>query len=81
MVVEFIPVSTQGEIEIVERLADEIWREHYTAIIGEAQVNYMLEKFQSVDAIRSQVDEGYEYFIIRFNDEAVGYISVKQEEV
>lgn len=44
-------------------LAGEIWREHYTPIIGAAQVEYMLEKFQSADRIYSDIiNDGYVYF-------------------
>ena len=35
----------------MSRLATDILREHYDPILGKAQNNYMLEKFQSVDEI------------------------------
>ena len=40
--------SVKGKKQIAELawLADIIWHEHFTPIIGEAQVAYMLDKFQ-----------------------------------
>ncbi len=45
-----IEVRNEDQIDIVESLANEIWTEHYTPIIGKDQVKYMLDKFQSKDA-------------------------------
>jgi len=64
----------------IEILAREIWEEHYSPIIGEAQVTYMLDKFQSVAAMQRQVADGYEYFMIHKGDELVGYLAFKEEQ-
>ena len=45
----------------ISKLATRIWFEHYTPIIGEDQVIYMLNKYQSVDAITEQISSGQEY--------------------
>jgi diamine N-acetyltransferase len=70
------PVADDASIAAVIYLAGIIWREHYTPIIGAEQVEYMLEHFQSENAVREQIGEGYLYYLIR-NDtgEAVGYFS------
>lgn len=47
-----IPAKTDAEIQDIAVLADEIWHQHFTDIIGEAQVNYMVEKFQSYPALK-----------------------------
>ncbi|WP_417590566.1 GNAT family N-acetyltransferase [Owenweeksia hongkongensis] len=70
--------SKQNFLQI-ETLAREIWEEHYTPIIGAAQVAYMLDKFQSVEAIQKQVSEGYEYFRIQEEGQLVGYLAFKEE--
>ena len=45
-------------------LACEIWREHYTPIIGAEQVEYMLAKFQSSEQIYEDMAKNdYVYFI------------------
>jgi RimJ/RimL family protein N-acetyltransferase len=73
----FIAVSTQKQIAIVESLAREIWTEHYVPIIGKAQVKYMLDQFQSRDAIAEQIRSGYLYFLIQEGNEPIGYLSVE----
>ena len=68
------------EITTVARLADKIWKEHYTPIIGSDQVNYMLEHFQSSKAIARQIELGYRYFLLETRDSTVGYFSVERRE-
>ncbi|MCW8851443.1 MAG: GNAT family N-acetyltransferase [Gammaproteobacteria bacterium] len=70
-------VTTKQQIEIVATLADEIWREHFTSIIGRAQVDYMLEEFQSERAICEQVRNGFLYYLIKSNNSDVGYFGVQ----
>ena len=67
----------------VAALAEEIWREHYTPIIGEAQVDYMLKKFQSEEQIcRDMKENDYVYFIAGHikSGEPVGYCAVQPKE-
>lgn len=66
--------------EVIEQLAHTIWREHYIPIIGKAQVDYMLDKFQSTSAIQEQIDTGFEYFWIEFESMPVGYMAYKLEK-
>ena len=70
-------ITDLNQLQKVEALATEIWHEHYTPIIGKAQVEYMLEKFQSVSAMKKQMDEGYEYYSISENDSLIGYLSIQ----
>jgi diamine N-acetyltransferase len=56
-------IKSPEQIAALAVLAREIWMQHYPPIIGAAQVDYMLEKFQSVEAIARQIAaEGYEYY-------------------
>jgi len=68
------------EITTVTRLAEKIWKEHYTPIIGSAQVDYMLEQFQSSRAITEQIESGYRYFLLEAGGTPVGYFSIKHRE-
>ncbi|MDD5455221.1 MAG: GNAT family N-acetyltransferase [Candidatus Ratteibacteria bacterium] len=84
--IEFVEVSDPGLIKIVEKLARSIWRQHYVPIIGKDQVEYMLEKFQSKEAILNQIKkEGYHYYLLRdiSNDNWIGYVGIvhKQNEL
>lgn len=76
--INFHEVNSDSDLEQIENMAITIWHEHYTPIIGKEQVIYMLDKFQSVIAMRDQIDMGYQYFIINFNDNPVGYLSFER---
>jgi diamine N-acetyltransferase len=77
----FPHVNTAEEITEVARLAAIIWREYYVSIITIEQIDYMIEKFQSVPAITDQIQhQGYEYYLIHHNGSVVGYMSVREEE-
>jgi ribosomal protein S18 acetylase RimI-like enzyme len=78
-VIEFRRVTSGKDVAEVSRLAREIWDEHYPGIIGQDQVDYMVAKFQSVDAIGEQIAAGYEYYLILHHDAAVGYLAVVPE--
>ena len=71
MGVAFIPVRNASDQERLARLAGQIWREYWPAHIGKAQTEYMVERFQSLEAIKRDMSEnGYEYwFIVADEDE------------
>lgn len=73
-------VSDNNQIKIIEVLASEIWNEYFTPIIGKTQVDYMLEKFQSTKAITEQIENGFSYYLIKINDDFIGYLAVLPKE-
>lgn len=75
----FQPVSEGSQIERTAKLAHRIWNEHFPPIIGQAQVNYMVEKFQSVTAITQQLQEGYTYFLLSCHQQDVGYLALRRD--
>ena len=77
----FSQVITDIEIKTIAELAREIWTEHYIAIIDIDQVEYMLGKFQSENAIADQIqNQGYCYYLIEDDSQPVGYFSIIQEK-
>lgn len=75
-----INATTKQQFEAIASLANIIWREHYIPIIGVEQVDYMVKNFQSAEAMFSQFKEGYEYYMIYYNNQFVGYVSIKKQE-
>ena len=73
-------VLTKTQIETVARLAHEIWNQHFIPIIGKAQVDYMLEKFQSKRAISEQIESGYSYYLLKADSDHVGYMGICPKE-
>ena len=72
--------ETEKEIREIAELAAVIWKEHFTPIIGPEQVAYMVEKFQSETALKSQLAEGYEYYQIRADGHLAGYTGIHPED-
>jgi len=72
--------NTGSHYKRIAKLADTIWREHYTPIIGPEQVDYMLLNFQSEQAIAKQIEAGYSYYIIEYEETPVGYLSFIKEK-
>lgn len=82
--VQFVPVTTPPQIDAIAGLARDIWYEYYVALIGRAQVDYMVAKFQSSGAVAGQIGEGYEYYLIQRGSiqrdgETIGYCAVQPE--
>lgn len=60
-------VLTVNTVDLVERvavLARRIWEEYYPPLIGQAQVAYMLERFQSSAAISRALADGLDYRLV-----------------
>lgn len=75
------PVTQPAQIAEVAALAREIWHQHYPAIISVAQIDYMLARFQSPDAIAAQLAAGDEYYLIGLPDKVTphGYVAIRNE--
>lgn len=67
-------------IDAIVDLAKSLWHEHYTPIIGKGQVEYMLEKFQSHQAIKYQMEQGYQYYQVTTEAQLLGYFSIQMRE-
>ena len=79
--IEITIANTTPNYQQIETLADTIWREHYIPITGIGQVEHMLKKYQSTQAISAQVEaEGFEYFVLAYDGIPVGYISIRKEK-
>lgn len=68
-------IEKDEQIKEMSLMATEIVREHYDPIIGVEQNDYMLEMFQSEDAIRKQLDHGYRYYFVREGERNVGFMA------
>lgn len=75
----FLPVTSAADISTVAVLASEIWNEYYVSLIGQAQVDYMVAKFQSVEAMQEQIRNGYQYFLMQYDGAPVGYLAVQPQ--
>jgi diamine N-acetyltransferase len=82
--VSFVLVGGEADVQTAAKLANQIWREYYTPMIGKAQVEYMLANLQSADAIARQIKEGCLYYLVRDNEgKNIGYFAAfpRKEEM
>lgn len=76
----FILVNQMEQIKEVVSLAERVWREHYSEILDQGQIEYMLERFQSEKAIREQIEhQGYQYYLLQADGAYAGFIGIKEE--
>ncbi|NJO71903.1 MAG: N-acetyltransferase [Oscillatoriales cyanobacterium RM1_1_9] len=86
--VSFVRAAYPNDYQIIATLADEIWREHYTPVIGSSQVEYMLDRFQSPGRSHSKSLRGFVYYRIRYElpnpslEEFpdIGYLAIQSRE-
>ena len=60
----------------MSQLATAIVKEYFDPIIGAAQNDYMIARFQTPTAITAQLDEGYRYFTVaKDSGEVLGFLA------
>ncbi|MBU2913185.1 GNAT family N-acetyltransferase [Reichenbachiella agariperforans] len=77
--VQWVRAESVDALQDVVDLAAEIWNEYFPAIIGQSQVDYMLGKFSSLEAMLAQQSEGYQYYLIQDSEELLGYFTFKTD--
>ena len=78
--IEIKKVKYLPELRRLAEVADEIWHECFVDIISNGQIDYMVEKFQSLDAMCKQIEEqSYCYFAVYDDSDLCGYFAVKPE--
>ena len=61
-------------------LSNEIWHEYWPCILSAEQIDYMIAKFQSEQAIKDQIErECYSYYFVNCNDECLGYFGISSK--
>ena len=70
-----------NDIKLLADLASEIWHEYWPCLLTEAQIDYMVDKFQSEKAIIEQIqNQNYTYYFLIQDGEIVGYTGVAPKE-
>lgn len=74
--ISFVKVEDDAGIKNVNILAESIWFEYFPSIISVAQIEYMLDKFLSEQAIKEQIAKGEHYYIVKRDRELVGFLAI-----
>lgn len=71
---DVMPVATEKQIVEVEQAANHVWHNYYKDIFSPEQIEYMLEKYQSKEALKRQMSEGYIYYMLLADEKLAGYM-------
>jgi ribosomal protein S18 acetylase RimI-like enzyme len=64
------------DLEELRKISREIWHNHYSTIISNAQIEYMLDKMYGIGVIENEIyNQGIFYDQVLHNSELVGYLS------
>jgi ribosomal protein S18 acetylase RimI-like enzyme len=79
---QFFLEVTKEDLPIVRELAQRIWNDHYPDIIGQEQVDYMLEKMYDLNSLELQLEKGDIFYLSAVGESEAdlvyaGFASVK----
>ncbi len=77
---DVMPVATEKQILEVEEAANHVWHNYYKGILSEEQISYMLQKFQSREALKKQISEGCIYYMLMVDGDLAGYLCYSLED-
>lgn len=72
--------AKESDIPTIQEIAKVTWQPTYVPIIGQAQVDYMLEKMYSTGALQEQLFLGHQFLIAEIGSRHVGFVSFSREE-
>ncbi len=64
----------------VRDLAYQIWNDHYPSIIGQEQVDYMLNEMYDLASLERQFNEGDKFYLVTENTQELGFASISMQE-
>ena len=68
------------QLNKVRDLAHHIWNDHYPAIIGQEQVDYMLNEMYDLSSLERQFNEGDKFYLVRDSNQDLGFASISMRE-
>lgn len=78
---DWVKIETDEQIKELCALAKEIWNEYSICFTTQEQIDYMLEKFQSEDVVKSQINfQNYRYYFMEEDGENFGYFAVQKQK-
>ncbi|MGO1521058.1 MAG: GNAT family N-acetyltransferase [Sphingobacterium sp.] len=73
--------ATFWDAKIIHELAHEIWEPSYRDILSQQQIDFMLEKSYSIQALEQAIGRGTDYFILyQEKRQALGFIAIRPDE-
>ena len=72
-------INSEADVRRLVKVAREVWREANVSFCTAEQVEYMIERFQSFEAVSGQMMQGYRYFVVEEDGEILGYFGVQPQ--
>jgi GNAT superfamily N-acetyltransferase len=72
-------IFSEADVRRLAKVARIVWREANVSFCTPEQVEYMIERYQSFEAISGQLMHGYRYFLIEEGDVIMGYFGVQPQ--
>lgn len=72
-------ITSEGDIRRLTKAARTVWREANVSFCTPEQVEYMIERYQSFEAIVGQLIHGYRYFIFEQDGDILAYFGVQPQ--
>ena len=78
---DWVKIETDEQIKELCSLAKEIWNEYSICFISQEQIDYMLEKFQSEQVVKGQINfQNYSYYFLEEDGVNFGYFAVQKQK-
>jgi RimJ/RimL family protein N-acetyltransferase len=71
-------LAEESDLGAIATMARDIWNLHYVPMIGQEQVDYMLDTFYNQQNLEEQMHKGHRFYLIRQQEETLGFLSVSQ---
>jgi RimJ/RimL family protein N-acetyltransferase len=72
-----LTIAKENDLKTIAQLAHLIWNDHYVEIVGQEQVDYMLDKMYNLQSLKEQLNEKkHTFYLIESDATVLGFISV-----
>lgn len=72
-------IFSEADIARLAKTARKVWREANISFCSAEQIEYMLKKYQSIEAVMGQLINGYRYFIFEQDGDILAYFGVQPQ--
>jgi diamine N-acetyltransferase len=67
--------AKKNQLNLIQELAYKIWPDAYSEILSQEQLNYMLDKFYSLEALNSQFENEHVFLLVEDKGDYLGFAS------
>ncbi|MCF0226536.1 MAG: GNAT family N-acetyltransferase [Methanobrevibacter sp.] len=80
MTINILKANNDRDLVEIANLAFDIWHECHLKYINHEQIDYMIDKFQSLEAMKNQIaHDNYAYYGVFLDKQLCGYFGIKDD--